>query len=67
MRPEAILRWDRQPARKGGQASTVVPISALYPLVTVLAAVFLLKEKVNRIQIGGVALAIAAILLLSEG
>jgi bacterial/archaeal transporter family protein len=52
---------------KGGPASTVVPISGLYPLVTVLAAVFFLRERMNRIQIAGIGLALAAILLLGEG
>ncbi len=53
--------------RNGGPASTVVPISGLYPLVTVLAAVLFLKEKMNRVQIAGIGLAVAAIILLGEG
>jgi len=52
---------------KGGPASTVVPICGLYPLVTVLAAVLFLREKMNRIQIAGIGLALAAIILLGEG
>lgn len=52
---------------KGGPASTVVPISGLYPLVTVLAAVLFLKEKMNRVQVAGIGLALAAIILLGEG
>src|SRR5688572_4548538 len=44
-----------------GKASTVVPLTALYPLVTVLLAVAFLKEKVNRVQVGGIFLALVAI------
>jgi len=45
----------------GAKAATVVPLTALYPLVTVLLAVALLKEKVNWIQIAGIILALVAI------
>ena len=44
-----------------GKAATVVPLTALYPLVTVLLAVALLKEKLNRIQMAGIVLALVAI------
>lgn len=52
---------------KGGPASTVVPVSGLYPLVTAITAVIFLKEKMNRVQIAGIALALVAIILLGEG
>src|SRR5437870_7878450 len=39
--------------KRGGKAATVVPLTALYPLVTIVLAVALLKEKLNRIQIAG--------------
>jgi transporter family protein len=45
----------------GAKAATVVPLTALYPLVTVLLAVAFLKEKLNRIQIAGIILALVAI------
>ena len=48
-----------------GKASVVVPITSLSPLVTVLLAVVAMKEKVNRRQWAGVALALTAIYLLS--
>lgn len=51
----------------GGKASIVVPITGLYPLLTVLTALPLLREKLNRIQVMGIALAVAAILLFSSG
>jgi transporter family protein len=52
---------------KGGPASTVVPVCGLYPLVTVISAVLFLKERVNRVQVVGIGLALVAIFLLSEG
>jgi uncharacterized membrane protein len=45
----------------GAKAATVVPLTALYPLVTVLLAVIFLRERLNKIQAAGVCLALAAI------
>jgi EamA domain-containing membrane protein RarD len=39
----------------------------VYPLFTVFAALIVLKEKLNRVQIAGVGLALVAIYLLSSG
>jgi bacterial/archaeal transporter family protein len=50
---------------KGGQASVVAPATALFPMVTVLLAVLFLKERLGRAQWAGLALALAAIYLLS--
>ena len=50
---------------KGGQASIVVPATALYPLVTVILASWFLRERMRRIQQFGLVLALAAIYLLS--
>jgi len=52
-------------ALANGRASVVVPLTSLSPLVTVLAGVLLLKEKMRRSQYAGAALALAAIYLLS--
>jgi uncharacterized membrane protein len=49
----------------GGKASTVVPITGLYPLFTVLTAVPLLREKLNWVQAVGIGMAVVAILLFS--
>ncbi|HXX23258.1 MAG TPA: DMT family transporter [Terriglobia bacterium] len=49
----------------GGEGSVIVPITGMYPLVTVILARFLLKEKLNRIQTLGIGLALVAIYLFS--
>ena len=50
---------------KGGKASVVVPLAGLAPLVTVILALLLLKETLNRAQIVGLLLALVSIFLLS--
>jgi transporter family protein len=50
---------------KGGKASVVVPLVGLAPLVTVVLALILLKESLNRAQIAGLLLALVSIFLLS--
>lgn len=49
----------------GGKASTVIPLTSLYPLVTVVLALLLLKEKLNSTQRTGVLLSLVAIYLLN--
>ncbi|MBI4605749.1 MAG: DMT family transporter [Planctomycetes bacterium] len=49
----------------GGKASTVVSFTALYPVVTVLLSVTLLRERLRAVQAAGIALAVAAIYLLN--
>jgi len=49
----------------GGKASLVVPISGLAPLVTVVLALLILKESINRIQMIGLGFALISIYLLS--
>jgi len=51
--------------KAGEKATTVVPLTALYPLVTVLLAVPLLREKLNRTQLFGIVLAFVAIYLFN--
>lgn len=48
-----------------GPVSLVFPITSLAPLVPVISAPFLFKERIRGIQALGVALALAAILLLN--
>jgi uncharacterized membrane protein len=50
---------------RGEKAATVVPLTAMYPLVTILLAVLLLRELLNRFQLGGIVLSLAAIYLLN--
>ena len=50
-----------------GKASIVVPLTGLYPLLTILTALPLLSERLNRIQAVGIVLAVAAIWLFSSG
>jgi uncharacterized membrane protein len=50
--------------RQGSKASVVVPLTTLYPMVTVILALVLLKERVNGFQVVGIGLAIAAIVVL---
>lgn len=50
---------------KGGKASVVAPVTALFPMVTVLLALIFLKERLRRVQWVGLALAFVSIYLLS--
>src|SRR5690349_6001846 len=50
---------------QGGPASVVVPLTSLFPLVTVLLAAVWLRERVGRTQIVGLGFALVAIVLLS--
>lgn len=47
------------------KAATVVPLTAMYPLVTIGLAFIFLKERLNVIQIAGVVLSLAAIYLFN--
>src|SRR4030095_13720566 len=50
---------------RGAKASTVVPLTALYPIVTIGLAVMLLRERLSRVQIAGVLLSLPAIYLFN--
>ena len=49
----------------GAKATTVVPLTAMYPLVTMLLAVLLLRETLNRVQVIGIVLSLIAIYLFN--
>jgi bacterial/archaeal transporter family protein len=51
--------------KNGGKASIVVPLTALYPLVVVLAEPFVLRESITAAQGVGVLCSLAAVVLLS--
>jgi bacterial/archaeal transporter family protein len=62
----ALGAWALLAAMKhGGKASIVVPLTALYPLVTVSLAPWLLHESITLNQAAGVACALIAVALLS--
>lgn len=52
-------------AASKGKIITVVTLTALYPLITIVLAYWLLNETVNFKQLAGIALAIVAIVLMS--
>lgn len=49
----------------GGEASTIYPLTGMYPLVTVVVARLVLKERPNRVQALGIAFALVALYLFS--
>src|SRR6185503_9350007 len=51
---------------RGGQASIVVPLAAIYPLVTVLLARVFLGERLKTIQFIGIGLSLFAIVFLNH-
>jgi transporter family protein len=52
-------------AMGAGKASIVGPVTSLFPLLTVVLAVSLLRERMNRVQVLGIALALVSICILS--
>jgi transporter family protein len=50
---------------RGTKAAAVIPITALYPAVTVLLAIPLLNEQLNRWQVIGIGLSMGAIYLFN--
>ncbi len=48
-----------------GKVSVVASLTAVYPAVTILLAILLLKEKINSIQCVGIFLATTGVILLS--
>jgi drug/metabolite transporter (DMT)-like permease len=50
----------------GGEASTVLPLTGMFPLVTIALAVILLRERINWIQCAGIAVAMAALYLFNR-
>ena len=51
--------------KKGGKASVVSPLTALYPIVVIAMVPWLLHESVTPLQWMGVAFALVAVVLLS--
>lgn len=62
----AVGSWALFAALKtGGKASVVVPFTALYPMVVVLAALIFLHESLTALQAAGVLCGLGAAFLLS--
>jgi transporter family protein len=53
-------------AASRGKVSVVGPVTSLYPLLTVLLAFLFLRERLNRVQVVGVALSLVAIAIFSQ-
>jgi transporter family protein len=50
---------------EGGPVSIVLPVAAIYPILTVLVAWAFLKERINVVQVGGIAIGVSGIVILS--
>lgn len=46
-------------------ASVVTPVTGLFPVLTVILAFVVLHERLNKVQMGGMLLALASIVILS--
>jgi uncharacterized membrane protein len=46
-------------------ASVVTPLTGLFPLLTIVLAFIVLRERLNKVQLGGMVLALASIVVLS--
>jgi uncharacterized membrane protein len=54
-----------QSLKLGGQASVVIPLSNLYPLITILIALVIFREKLSLINGLGILIIIPAVIILS--
>jgi transporter family protein len=52
---------------KGGKASSVAPLTALYPAVTIVLAIVFMRERISISQLTGIGLALVAIALFNTG
>ncbi len=50
---------------RGGEASTLYPLTSLYPVVTLILAVAFLGERLNAVQGSGFVLALASVVLFN--
>lgn len=56
--------WAYTFALETGNASLVVPISSAYPLITVVLAIIIYRERVNRLQTAALAFILTGLVLL---
>jgi drug/metabolite transporter (DMT)-like permease len=52
-------------ASRGGDLSVVAPLAALYPVTTVILALIIDRERLQGVQIAGLAFAVTALVLVS--
>src|ERR1700682_368997 len=52
-------------ALRDQNASVVTPLTGVFPVLTVVLAFLVLRERLNRVQMGGMLLALASIIILS--
>jgi transporter family protein len=52
-------------ALRDQNASVVTPVTGLFPVLTVALAFVVLRERLNKVQMGGMLLALASIVVLS--
>lgn len=52
-------------ALRNQNASIVTPVTGLFPVLTVLLAFLVLRERLNKVQMWGMLLALASIVILS--
>lgn len=51
--------------RSGGNTSVITAATALYPLITVVLAILVLRERLSWLQVVGLGFAVAAIIIFS--
>lgn len=51
----------------GGKAAAVIPLTSLYPLVTIVLARVVLRERLNPIQLCGIGISLLALFVLNVG
>ncbi len=52
-------------AIRSGKVSIIAPLTALYPVVTLALAFIFFREKLNFVQMTGMALAVLSVILIS--
>ena len=52
-------------ALRDQNASVVTPVTGLFPVLTVVLAFVVLRERLNKVQMGGMLLALASVVILS--
>ncbi len=53
-------------ALREGRIGIVAPVTALYPVVTLVLAMIFLRERINLVQLAGIILALVSVVLISH-